>query len=240
MTKHIGRVGALLLVVVGGCVSLGDDAVPMVSNNTFNTTPTPPVDTVVSHAPASDEVVKRVGDMGLKILARNPDIAMRPNFVTVGSDQPEIMHVGTSDIYVTEGLAKRCETDGQLAAVLCQEVAKMVVQREILTTPAARSTWHRPPPESPVGRDAGDMTRYVELAQYEKTHQRDSDPTPPPPNPDILARGYLEKTGYQLSDLDAAAPLLRQAEANGAIYRKIQAAQVTMPQSAPTQPEPRP
>jgi hypothetical protein len=222
---------------MAGCVSLDDDGLPTVASNPFNTTPQAPVtETSVNHAPASDEVSKRVAIMGQKIVAVNPEIGMRPRFITIGSPQLEIMHIGTNDLYITEGLANRCTTEGQLAAVLCQELGKMVTQREILSTPATRLGRREPPPDMPVGRDSGgafgspDGTRRIELMQFEKERPRSTDPIPPP-DPEVLARGYLEKAGFPLTDLSAVAPLLREAEKNGTLYRQLQSSRSAM--SAP-------
>jgi hypothetical protein len=236
MAKRVGRLSALVLIGFSGCVSLDgalaslNDAVPTVASNPFNTTPQSFTETTVNHAPASDEVSKRVAVAGQKIVAMNSGIGS-PRFLTIGSPDLEIMHLGANDLYITEGLANRCTTEGQLAAVLCLELGKMVAQREILTTPGTRQGQHEPPPEVRVGGDSGgafgspDMTRFVELAEYEKKHPQRNDPVPPPPDPDILGRGYLEKAGYKLTDLDAVAPLLREAEANGKLYRQLQSSQ---------------
>jgi hypothetical protein len=229
MTKCVGRVGAAFLVAIGGCVTLGDDALPAVSSNPFNTGAQPfsETTTAASQHPAADAAMKRVAVMGQRIVAMNPDITLRPRFIAIGVPEPEVFHVGAADLYVTEGLVTRCTTDGQLAAVLCQELGKMVTEREILTTPAVRSNHREPPPELPVGRDSGglwgggDPTRYVEMAQHERQRPRKDDV--PPPDPQILARGYIQKTGYTLDDLDAAAPLLREAEAKGTYYKKMMA-----------------
>jgi hypothetical protein len=232
MPKSVVCFGAALFIAMGGCVSL-DEGLPTVASNPFSgAQPEPPTQTTVSHAPASDEVSKRVAVIGQKIVALNPEIGMRPRFITIGSPQLEIMHIGTNDLYITEGLANRCVTEGQLAAVLCQELGKMVTQREILAAPTTRLGHREPPPEMPVGRDAGgtfgppDGTRRIELMQFEKERQRVTDFVAPP-DADVLARRFLEKAGFPLTDQTAVAPLLREAEKNGAIYRQLQTGQPT-------------
>jgi hypothetical protein len=235
MAKRVGRLGLALLVAVGGCVSLGDEGLPSVPANTLGKPPEQTrVETAVNHAPASEEVSRRVAVVGQKIVAMNPEIGMRPRFITVGSPQLEVMHIGANDLFITEGLANRCTTEGQLAAVLCQELGKMVTQREVLASPTTRRGQRQPPPEMPVGRDAGgtfgppDGTRRIELMQFEKERQRPTDPLPPP-DPDVLARTYLEKAGFALTDLSEVAPVLREAGKNGALYRQLQAAPPAVP-----------
>jgi hypothetical protein len=235
MAKRVAWLGLALLVAVGGCVSLGDEGLASVPANTLAKPPEQTrTETSVNHAPASEEVSRRVAVVGQKIVAMNPEIGMRPRFITVGSPQLEVMHIGTNDLFITEGLANRCTTEGQLAAVLCQELGKMVAQREILASPATRTGRRQPPPEMPVGRDAGgtfgppDGTRRIELMQFEKERQRPTDALPPP-DPDVLARTYLEKAGFALTDLNAVAPALREADKNGALYRQMQAAPPAVP-----------
>ena len=238
MPKRVNQLGAVLLIAMGGCVTT-DGGLPAVAFNPFNTAQQEPAtEATVNHAPASEEVSKHVAVVGQKIVAMNPEIGMRPRFSTIGSPQLEIMHIGTNDMYITEGLANRCATEGQLAAVLCQELGKMVTQREILTNPTTRTGHREPPPEMPVGRDAGgtfgspDGTRRIELMQFEKERHRPADPIPPP-DPEVLARTYLEKTGFPLADLNAVAPLLREAEKHGAIFRQLQ---VNPPAESPPKP----
>src|SRR5262245_41303759 len=74
-------------------------------------------------SPGSTEAAARVDTIGRGILAANPTIGAKPLFRTIGAPRPEIFHRGTEDVYVTEGLVRLCETDGQLAAVLCAELA---------------------------------------------------------------------------------------------------------------------
>ena len=177
-----------------------------------------------SYSPAAKDTALRVDCVGQQIVKANPQLTLRPMFLTIGSPQPEVFHRGTTEIYVTEGLANKCVTEGQLAAVLCSELAKMAVDREVLALPETRQPERSPPPDVPVGNDnntlygAADGTRRVELAKFERD-RIPRDVTIPPPSPDILARGCLQKAGFTLEDLDAAASLLRESEANGA-WRK--------------------
>src|SRR5262249_39695897 len=72
----------------------------------------------------------RVDAGGRQLLAANPQVGAKPLFHTIGAPQPEVFHRGTSDVWVTEGLVRQCATDGQLAALLCLELGKMVAERE--------------------------------------------------------------------------------------------------------------
>jgi hypothetical protein len=143
-------------------------------------------------------------------------------FRTIGAPQPEVFHRGTSDVYLTEGLVLQCQTDGQLAAVLCAELAKMVAEREAAAPTGVRQPDKLPPIDVPVSADgfagAPDQTRLRELADYEKRKQQSRQEKLPPPDPQALAKDYLRtyllRAGYAPRDIDAAAPLLQAAAAN--------------------------
>src|SRR5207237_1039878 len=93
----------------------------------------------------------RVDIVGRRIIAANPQVGAKPMFATIGAPEPEIFHRGTSDVYVTEGLVKQCSTDGQLAAILCSELGKVVAEREALSPPRTRRPERTPPADVPIG-----------------------------------------------------------------------------------------
>jgi hypothetical protein len=173
----------------------------------------------VSSLPASEGAAKRVALVGQKILAANPQLAIRPIFATVGDTRPGILHRGTNEITITEGLVRQCGTEAQLAAVLCQEMGKMVAEREAQVGAQLRAANREPPPRLDVGHDnigsagAADKTYLAELALYDK--QRPKAGAGPAATPDAraLARTLMVQAGYSAADFDSAAPLLRVAEA---------------------------
>ena len=176
-------------------------------------------------APASLEAAARVDAVGRKLVSANPQLGVRPVFRTIGAPQPEIFHVGTTDIDVTEGLVNRCSTEGELAAVVAHELGKMIAEREALAGPKARRPEHEAPAEIRVGTDyagpggSSDLTRLAELQKYGPERRRSTAPPAAPPDPQVLARDYLKRAGYAEKDLDTVAPLLL-AAANQATFEK--------------------
>jgi hypothetical protein len=170
------------------------------------------------YAPATEEAARRVNELGLKILAANPQIGMRPYILTVGTQEPEIFHRGQAQIIITEGLVKQCTTDRFLAAVLCLEFAKMVAEREALASVQARQPELEPPVEMRVGTDSGgtfgspDATRLAELGRFERNRRAPTAPPPAPPDPQNLARTYLAKANFHAGDLDAVLPIVKKAQ----------------------------
>jgi len=178
----------------------------------------------VAFAPASHETALRVDRVGRDVLAANPQIGLRPLFATIGASQPELFHQGSSMVHITEGLVAKCQGDGQLAALLCLELGKMVAEREQMASPQMRNPPRRPPLDVPIGNagqfTAPDLTHMAELAPYDRDRQRAAKQLPPP-DPAVLAGSYLEKAGFSPTELNAVAPLLAAAERNCSLEKQI-------------------
>jgi Peptidase family M48 len=182
----------------------------------------PPANTTVNRTsirPAPAEAAARVDLLGRKILAANPQIGMKPQFMVIGSPQGEIFHKKNEAVFITDGLVKQCRSEGELAAVLCHELGKMVSEREIQSAPGVWRQRRLPPPDVRIGNEGpgetgADRTRLAELATFEQDRRRDTAAPPLPPDPNLLARTYLQKAGFLEADLKAAQPLLQAAAAN--------------------------
>lgn len=227
MVRRILSAGWPFVLAAAGCFP-NQESTLLVPGNTFGTAPATATATKTSYAPASTEAATRVGLVGQKILAANPQLALRPSFSTIGAPQAEIFHRGASDVFITEGLVRQCTSEGQLAAVLCQELGKIVAERDALSGALGRSAAPLPPMDTTVGNDTagsaglGDLGRQTELAKYEKEYRRrPSGDRIPLPDPKTLAANYLTKAGYTPADLDAAVPLLRSADENVALEKQL-------------------
>jgi hypothetical protein len=186
----------------------------------------------VPQATATKEVALRVANLGQKIVADNPQIGLRPVFSCIGAAQPTVFHRLNKDqceIFISEGLVKQCQTDGQLAAVLCQELGKVGSERTALASAALRLPERDPPPNLHIGSEIGgsfgpsDGTNRAELARLDEMRKQRSLPPPPPPAPEVLARAYLTRAGFAAEDLQAVAPLLRAAEGNTIFEKQLNA-----------------
>jgi hypothetical protein len=213
------------VLLAAGCLNQQSET-SLVPDNPFGYTPPAPTQTRAAYAPAPLETAARVDTLGRKILAANKETGVKPLFRTIGVPQAEVFHYGTAEINITEGLVKQCQTEGQLAAILCTELGKMVAEREALAGPEARQPDPLPPPEVRIGTDnAGslgtpDQTRLAELAKFEKRPRHSTLPLTLP-DPQALARTYLTQSGYTEKDLDDAGPLLRSAAANSSLEKQL-------------------
>lgn len=182
----------------------------------------------VNYAPAPPELSQRVDYIGRKLIAANPQIAMRPYFATAGSPSPEMFHQGTNTLWITAGLVQQCKAEAQLAAVMSYELGRMVSEREAKASPTSRNPEGLPPPEVPIGQAGNttspDLTHLAELGLYERAQPRVRRGWPAP-DPNVLARIYLEKAGYAKTDLDGVQPLLQAAERNYILEKQLKAPQ---------------
>jgi len=233
-----GRWAAALLLTATGCV--GDDLrtplkMPLVPEDGPAPRQTTAKPVAMSRAPAADETTKRVVAVAGRLIEANEAVGLRPFFVTIGVPAPEVFHRGTAEVVITEGLVRRCD-DEQLAGVLSLELGKMASEREALTAPEVRVGETAPPLDVSSGHDAdpllgtADGTGRVEQVLHER-QRRQAERKSYPPAPEALARQFLKQARYKPEALDAAAPLLREAENNSTQERNWTGGQ--LPSQAP-------
>jgi hypothetical protein len=234
MTRRAGLLAMSLVVACGGCgpgsvSSLWPESpLGTVPDRPFAAAPTGPMPSL-KRAPATEAVARRVDGVAQRILAANADLPVKPLILAVGKPEPEIFHQDTSALYVSEGLVNQCTTEAQLAAVLCNELGKMVSTRQALLALKARHSDRQAPAALSIGRDDGgsfgaaDATYRAELLKFEETTGRTNGALSPPPDPQLLARTFLKKAGYAPADLDGVTPLLREAERHSDIETQITA-----------------
>jgi predicted Zn-dependent protease len=161
----------------------------------------------------SDEA-RRVVEVGQKLLAANPNLQIKPTFMLLGKPEVEIFHQGNQAVMITEGLVKQCTSEGQLAAVLSMELARMVVERLTIDQFSPRNADTPPPMDLRIhdysgayGSDDGAQLALLakwEAGERERFRKRLS--------PELLAQQYLAKANYPGAALEEVAPLLKSAE----------------------------
>jgi hypothetical protein len=216
---------AILFLAMVGCVT-DQPKTEIVSSNPFGHPSSASPQSQTNQTPSSLDAAARVDQIGRRLMAANKAAGLQPLFRTIGAPQPEIFHRGTSEIDITEGLVKQCTSDGQLAAVLCTEMGKMVSEREALAASRLHALEQSTPADVPVGNDGGglfgpaDQLHRAEVAKFEQQHPRNRVATPPPDSK-LLARTYLSAAGFAAADLDAVAPLLQAASENDSFARQL-------------------
>ena len=170
-------------------------------------------DASVEDAEGRSRTYRRVETVGRKLIAQNTFTGIEPLFFTVGVPEAVLFHRGPEELIVSEGVVKQCKTDGELAAVLCSELAQMMNEkksarraapiatrspklacRRVRAWPEARWTIPAAPRNGPFKSGTGNrMVR--ETRPIRRSLRRD------------LMRG----AGYDPADLDRVAPLLKQS-----------------------------
>jgi hypothetical protein len=149
---------------------------------------------------------------------------LQPFFITIGAPAPEVFHRGVTQLFLTQGLEKKCPGEAQLAALLCHELGRMVAEREALASPQTRNPERRPPMEVPFGNaghiEAADQVRLAELDKFDKERRRSRAPAVAP-DPKVLARLYLKNAGYPEAALEGVLPLLQEAQKNCAFETQL-------------------
>jgi predicted Zn-dependent protease len=218
MPSRVWPICVPLALLAAGCYP-GNESNRLVPNNPFGTAGN--LTDPAKVAAATEEVTKRVGQVGQKIVVANPQLDLHPSFVTIGVPDEEIFHRTTETVFVTEGLVRRCQTEGQLAAVLSRELGKMVAERAVLRMAAVRND-REPPPDLVIGTDArgplgtADNTHAAEVALFEREQRRT-----PSLSADGLALAYLRQAGYTANDFAEAAPILRAADSNVRLEKQM-------------------
>jgi hypothetical protein len=224
MARRAGPVWLSLLVVLPGCFPTTETAVIPTSPFGGGSTTASAYRSSPSASPATREAAVNVARVGLKVVTANPGLGLRPRFETVGGDDAplELFHNGDSEVLITETLARKCKTEGELAALLSMELGRMASEKAAIGIGDISD--RGPPPAVNVGNEYGgafgpaDGTRMMELAKYERKRALIREQAAPPA-PDVLARAYLKTAGYNPTDLDAVGPLLRSADGNDRIEK---------------------
>ncbi len=215
-----------LMLAAAGCLS-DEKKLTTVSPGAFGKAARTQAASFKPAPPATQEVALRVDRVGKQIVTANPRINQKVVFMTVGQPHEEIFHQIQKDmstVFITEGLVKQCKSDGELAAVLCEELGKMVSEQMVQTRPARNPIPASLLLNSPVGSDVGgtfgsaDRTNDMIAARFEKDWEQSRSilPSTPPP-PETLARTYLNNAGYDQKSLDNVKQLLRKAEKQSSV-----------------------
>jgi hypothetical protein len=229
MVRSLSLMLLVSAALAGGCLPadflMPDDGAAVVPTSPFGTPPPVTTTSLSNRPPATNpEFAIKVDEIGRKLVAANPSLGMKPLFSTIGTPQAEIFHRDTGAVFITEGLVRHCKTEGQLAAVLSVELGRMVAEREALVSPATRNP-ERPPPMVLTMGNAGQYTglesvQMAEMAKFDGDRHRPSKKYVPP-DPQVLAAGYLEAAGFDRRELDAALPALQEAEKNFVLEKQF-------------------
>src|SRR5437879_6236484 len=108
----------LPLLTLTGCLPKRDEPLQTVKLGESVKPPSGYKDPRPPLSPATEAEAKRVVSVGEKVIQANRLIGLHPQILPVGVPGVEVFHKGTDALYITEGMSRKCATEGQLAAVL--------------------------------------------------------------------------------------------------------------------------
>ncbi len=163
---------------------------------------------------ANKEVAARVDNMSQTLIARNTFAGFDPGLkvAVIGVKESVLFHVGDFLVVISEGLVEKCDSDGQLAALLCTELGQMAAEQR--AAKARRGDKEPMPPLNPggdalqPGGSPTDAGRQAELAYHEKKYPK-STARPEPVDPVAVARDLLKGANFSPAELDCVEPLLK-------------------------------
>jgi hypothetical protein len=212
----IGFVTVIAISLLTGCTTDGSWSLSRMLG--WDDTPSP------SRMPKADlATAERVETLGRKIIAQNMFTGIEPLFHTIGIAEPSLFHEGPERLMISDGLVKQCRTDGELAAVLCTELAKMIAEKKAAERVGAeRDSFPDigvPTSSGLAGGQPDDPARAAERAFLEK--QRIKRTNRESVDPAKLASELMRGAGFDPADLDRIAPLLRQSDRGQAIKKQL-------------------
>lgn len=74
---------------------------------------------------------QRVQELGQRILEQNTFTGLTPLFHHVNIQELLIFHRGSDELFISDGLIRRCNTEEELAAVLCRELGQMLAEKRM-------------------------------------------------------------------------------------------------------------
>ena len=202
MTRLLG-----LAVLLAGCVS--DEWAKNSLNGVPVKTPDP-----AQVSPASFQAAQRVETLGQRIVEQNTFTGLDPLFHTLGVAEPVLFHRGPDELFISEGLVRRCKTDAQLAAVLCGELGRMMAERRSAKAVGVdlQSVPDRPSPDALA---AGEVASSASAA-------RDLTPEPPDGAAALrFARDLHRGAGFGPAEMDKAGALLAGVKREAGIGRQV-------------------
>ena len=176
-------------------------------------------------APASVEVARQVDELGRRIIDQNTFTGLDPVFHTVGVPEAVLFHRGTAELFISEGLVKKCKTEPVLAAALCSELGAMMAEKR-----AGISVGLDKEPIPNVALPGNEFdpagARAAELAVMQK--KIDDRRAARRADAAELAKQLLGGAGFDPAEFDRAEPMLRQSD-RGEVLRKQMAGSAPAP-----------
>ncbi len=168
--------------------------------------------------PASIEVARRVDELVKRIVDQNTFTGIEPIVRVLGVPESVLFHRGNSEVFISEGLVKKCKTEPELAAVLCSELGKMMAQKRAGIT-VGRDRDSIPDIALPGGSSDTSRVREAEMALQQKRidEKREQDES----EASQLSKQLLKGAGFNPAEFDSVQGMVRQSSRGDAIKKQM-------------------
>jgi predicted Zn-dependent protease len=174
-------------------------------------------------SPASLQVAGRVDELAHRVIDQNTFTGIEPVVTVIGVPDAVLFHRGPSQLFISEGLVKKCKTDAELAAVLCSELGQMMSQKRAGVR-VGRDRDANPAPAPP--EDANGVVEAERALQQRRAKERLAKDQS---DANQLARQLLKGAGFDPAELDRVDKMVKQSDRGEAIKK-----QMNGPAPAPT------
>jgi len=167
--------------------------------------------TSVEHARRVDELTKRIVD-------QNTFTGLDPIVRVISVPEAVLFHRGSAELFISEGLVKKCKTDAELAAVLCTELGRMMAQKR-----AAIAVGRNPDPipeiALPGGTSDANLVREAELAMQKR--REDAKLAAEQSDEVQLAKSLLKGAGFDPAEFERVQGMVKQSDRGEAIKKQM-------------------
>lgn len=161
---------------------------------------------------------RRVDELTKRIVDQNTFTGLEPIVTVLGFPEAALFHRGTNQLFISDGMVKKCKTDAELAAVLCSELGQMMAQKRAVIA-VGRNKDPIPEIALPGGVNDSSGVRIAELALQqkridEKRNRDESDAVQ-------KAKDLLKGAGFDPAEFDRVEGMIRQSDRGEAIKKQM-------------------
>jgi hypothetical protein len=201
---------SILLLALAGCETLSPFEKPA------NTNIVPQGEL----SPLSQQAAERLDQVGRQILSTNPFLASAPAFGFIGTKDPELFHQNAEAVFASEGLITKCQSDDELAALLCIELARITAEsRNLARLGLPEPDTTLPGPATEPDPEQADLGGAADVGQASRPEKRIR--TLPVTNVMALAADWHKNAGYKPEAFAKAELILKIADANSITSKQL-------------------
>ncbi|HEY3787725.1 MAG TPA: hypothetical protein VGL71_02670 [Urbifossiella sp.] len=160
---------------------------------------------------------RRVDELTKRIVEQNTFTGLEPIVTVLGVPEASLFHRGDKQLFISDGLVKKCKTDAELAAVLCSELGQMMAQQRTGKALAR----DRESKASTAIVDSVNPKDVVQAEEELKERQAKAKLLHDTSDAVQLARRLLEGAGFDPAELDRVEPMLQHTDRGDSLKKQM-------------------